>query len=82
MLQTLIALTVHRLMSTSCKVLTDLEPLGGTSDDIMELTIRVKTTNDLILRWHVELLHNFIKLLFQSDILSIQAANMCVFLRK
>ena len=48
----------------------------------MELAIRVQTANDLVLRWHVKLLHHTIQFLAQFYILLIEFDNLTIFLGK
>ena len=48
----------------------------------MELAIRVQTANDLVLRWHVKLLHYTIQFLAQFYILLIEFDNLTIFLGK
>ena len=48
----------------------------------MQIAVRVETSNDLVLRWHVELLHDLVKLVSELDIFSIEGGNLTVFLRE
>ena len=48
----------------------------------MQFAIGVQSADYLILRRHVQLLHDSVKFLAQFDILSIQLCNLTVFLRE
>ena len=48
----------------------------------MKLAVAVEASNNLILAWHVELLHDSVELLAQFNVFSIHSGNLRVFLSK
>ena len=60
--------------------LTDFEALSSTAEDVVQLAVRVKTADDLILRGHVELLHDAVQFLAEFDVLGIELSQLTVFL--
>ena len=73
---------IESVIVVRSKVLAELEALSGASENVMELTIRVQTANDLVLRWHVKLFHHAIQFLAQFYILLIEFGNLTIFLGK
>ena len=78
---------LHRIVlvhldAATRQTLTELEALGGTTKHIVDLAIAIQPTDDLILRRHVQLLHDFVQFLAQFDILCIEIGNLRVLLTK
>ena len=46
----------------------------------MELTIGVESSNNLVLGWHIQLFHDFVKFLAQFDIFAVQSRDLAIFL--
>ena len=85
LLHAFIALTIVKLFlhasTLTSQVLAELEPLGCASQHIMQLSIRVEPADYLILRRHVQLLHDAVKFLAQFDILRVERGNLAILLR-
>ena len=60
------------------QVLAQLEALSGATEHVVQFTIRIKSTNDLILRRHIELLHDFVQFLAQFDIFGVKLGYLAV----
>lgn len=69
-----------KITTAGSQVLAQLEALSGTSEHIVQLSIGIQTTDDLVLRWHIELFHDSVKFLAQLDVLTIEGRNLGVFL--
>jgi hypothetical protein len=68
--------------SVGSQVLAEFKALGGTSEHVVEVAIRVKATNYLVLGGHVQFFHYTVKFLSQLDIFAVEASDLTVFLRK
>ena len=78
---TIIEIAIHSSIIRR-QVLVELEALRGATEDIMELTIGVETTDNLVLRRHIELFHHFVKFLAQFNIFTVKISDLAILLRQ
>jgi len=82
----LITLAIIEIVAfASCiwsQVLAKFKALGCASQNVVEVTLGVESTDDMVLRGHVEFLHDTVEFLSELDILCIKSCDLDVFLRK
>ena len=74
---------VHHIAAIShisCQILAQLEVLRGPTEHIMQLAIRIQSSDDLVLGWHVQLLHDLVQFLAQLNVLSVQGGDLSILL--
>ena len=54
--------------------------MGSTSQHVMQLSIRIQSSNDLVLGRHIKFFHHAVKFLAQFDILRVQCRNLAILL--
>lgn len=69
-------LSVVEVIIGSCSVAC----VGAHAGDVLLVSVRVESSDDLILRRHIEFLHSFVKLGAQLDVFGIKFRNFAVFL--